>query len=52
MATKNKDFTGLGLILGVGIGTALGIIYNNLAIFAGLGAAFGIIIGFIFSMKK
>jgi len=26
LATKNKDFTGLGLILGVGIGTALGII--------------------------
>lgn len=42
---KDVNLAGLGLIMGAGIGAALGIIYNNIAIYASISAALGLILG-------
>jgi len=43
---KNKTLApGIGLIFGVAIGGGLGIIFNNIPIGAGFGAAVGLILG-------
>jgi hypothetical protein len=47
MNKSNINWVGMGLILGVGIGATLGIIYSNMALFAAFGAGVGIVIGAI-----
>ncbi|MGC9516552.1 MAG: hypothetical protein ACP5C3_02510 [Methanomicrobiales archaeon] len=49
MEKDGVNLTGLGLVMGAGIGASLGVIYNNIAIFTSIGAALGLIIGAILS---
>lgn len=47
-----SSYTGLGLIFGVAIGAGLGIIFNNMVLYAGIGAGLGIVIGSIYQSSK
>lgn len=49
---KEDQWVGTGLVMSVGAGTALGIIFNNLALGAAMGAGIGIVIGSIISSYK
>jgi hypothetical protein len=38
---NNRNFTGVAVALGIGIGTAIGVASNNITLWVALGAAFG-----------
>ncbi|MDJ0754712.1 MAG: hypothetical protein QNJ45_14405 [Ardenticatenaceae bacterium] len=42
---NNHSMIGVGFSLGIGIGAAFGIIFDNIALGVSLGAGFGIILG-------
>lgn len=46
---KEDQWVGTGLVMGVGTGTTIGILFNNRAFGAALGSAIGILIGGIIS---
>lgn len=49
---KSSNQIGLGLALGAGVGTLLGIFFDNLAIGITFGAALGLIFGAALLQKK
>ncbi|MES2697928.1 MAG: hypothetical protein V4773_30990 [Verrucomicrobiota bacterium] len=49
---EGAKFNVTWLILGVGVGTAIGITTKNLAIGAGVGAGIGVILAFVIPRKK
>jgi len=51
MQKENTKWVGFGLIIGVGIGTCLGVIYNN-ALFSAFGAGLGIVFGSMIAFSK
>ncbi len=45
---KKTSYTGIGLVFGVALGAALGlIVFDNMTLYAGFGAGFGLVIGAI-----
>lgn len=52
MKGSNTNWVGIGLISGAGIGTTLGVLYNNIAVFTAFGAGIGIVIGAIAASYK
>jgi len=49
---KHPDQIGLWLVLGAGIGTALGIVFDNIPLGVTGGAALGLVFGAAFSLKN
>jgi uncharacterized membrane protein len=49
---KSSDRIGLGIAIGAGVGTLLGIIFDNLSIGITFGAALGLVFGAAFSLKN
>jgi len=49
---KNPDQIGLWLAIGAGIGTSLGIVFDNIPLGVTGGAALGLVFGAAFSLKK
>jgi uncharacterized membrane protein len=49
---KSSNQIGLGLAIGAGVGTLLGIIFDNLSIGITFGAALGLVFGAALSQKK
>jgi hypothetical protein len=56
MNEKSPDeggkFNAIWLVLGVGVGTGIGIVTKNLAIGPGVGAAIGMILAIVIPKKK
>ena len=49
---NSPDQIGLWLVIGAGIGTTLGIIFDNLPLGIGLGTALGLVFGAAISLKN
>ncbi|AOE50381.1 hypothetical protein [Kangiella sediminilitoris] len=49
---NGKTYVGAMLGIGVGVGAAFGITFENLPLGVGLGAVFGIIIGIVLEVKN
>lgn len=49
---KQEEWVGLGLILGAGIGTLLGILFKQFPVSGAVGAGIGIVIGAIIGNYK
>jgi hypothetical protein len=52
MEAKRQHYLGIGIALGAGIGTALGIVFDNLAIGISLGAGLGLVLGSIMGTQR
>ena len=56
MANNTEDwqqhYLGTGIALGAGIGTAMGIVFDNLAIGISLGAGLGLVLGLIIGAQR
>lgn len=53
MTQNRKNFTGLGLVFGAGIGIIISLIFTlNIGLSVALGGGVGLIIGSIISMNK
>ncbi len=52
MEAKRQHYLGAGIALGAGIGTALGIAFDNLAIGISLGAGIGLVLGSIMAAQR
>ena len=42
---RPANLTGFGLVMGAGIGAALGVVFDNIGVFVGVGAGLGIVFG-------
>ena len=49
---KTSDQIGLWLAIGAGVGTLLGIVFNNIAMGITMGAALGLVFGAALSLKN
>jgi NhaP-type Na+/H+ or K+/H+ antiporter len=52
MVSGNGKFMGIGIALGAGFGSALGVIFKNIPVGVAIGCAFGVILGLILSRKN
>jgi hypothetical protein len=52
MESKRQHYLGTGIALGAGIGTALGIAFDNLAIGISLGAGLGLVLGSVMGARR
>jgi len=49
---KQKNYLGIGIALGAGIGTAFGVVMDNIGMGIAIGAGVGIAMGAAMSKKK
>jgi len=47
-----KNHMGVGVAIGVGAGTALGVALHNIPVWLSLGAAFGILLGLVMNRRS
>ena len=52
MEAKRQHYLGVGIALGAGIGTALGIAFDNLAMGISLGAGLGLVLGSVMGVLR